>query len=253
MLRHIGQKRTNTHNIRLACVLSLTAGFVNGAGFLAFVVFTTNVTGHVATFAEKLAGGDFHTAFIIGMWMLLFLLGAFTSSIIINVIGPNQRFAYAIPIIIEIVILLIVANNIDWWLTAPVDNLRFKAGSLLFAMGLQNAMVSMISGSVVRTTHLTGMFTDLGIELAGKLYNIKGSKNTVLNSRIFLRLIIIISFFTGCIVSALLYKSLKLRVFYIPATLLLGGMLFDIFRIKTVRYYRRMKSKFGNTLPGHAE
>jgi uncharacterized membrane protein YoaK (UPF0700 family) len=43
---------------------------------------------------------------------------------------------------------------------------EYFAGSLLFAMGMQNAMVSMISGSVVRTTHLTGMFTDLGIELA---------------------------------------------------------------------------------------
>lgn len=253
MLRHIGQKRTNAHNVRLACVLSLTAGFVNGAGFLSFMVFTTNVTGHVATFAEKLAAGDLHTAFIIGMWMLLFLVGAFTSSIIINVIGPNQRFAYTIPIIIEILILLIVANNIDWWLRVPIQNLRFKAGSLLFAMGLQNAMVSMISGSVVRTTHLTGMFTDLGIELAGKVYDIKGTKSIALNSRIFLRLIIILSFFTGCIISALLYKPLKLQVFYIPAILLLAGMMFDIFRIKTVRYYRKIKSKYGAALSGHAE
>jgi uncharacterized membrane protein YoaK (UPF0700 family) len=253
MLRHIGQKRTNAHNIRLACVLSLTAGFVNGGGFLSFVVFTTNVTGHVATFAEKLAAGDFHTALIIGLWMLLFLMGAFTSSIIINMTGANQRFAYTIPIILEIIILLIVANNLDWWLKTPVQDLRFKAGSLLFAMGLQNAMVSMISGSVVRTTHLTGMFTDLGIELAGKIYDIKGTKSAALNSRILLRLIIITSFFTGCIVSALLYKSLKLQVFYIPAMLLLAGMLFDIFRIKTVRYYRKIKSKYGAPLSGHAE
>jgi uncharacterized membrane protein YoaK (UPF0700 family) len=235
-------------------MLSLTAGFVNGAGFLSFMVFTTNVTGHVATFAEKIAAGDLHTAFVIGLWMLLFLAGAFTSSIIINVVGPNQRFAYAIPIIIEIAILLIVASDIDWWLMVPIQNLRFKAGSLLFAMGLQNAMVSMISGSVVRTTHLTGMFTDLGIEIAGKVYEIKGTKSTALNSRILLRLIIIISFFTGCIISALLYKILTLRVFYIPALLLLCGMFFDIFRIKTVRYYRRIKSRYAErALSGQAE
>lgn len=253
MLRHIGQKRNDIHNIRLACVLSLTAGFVNGGGFLSFMVFTTNVTGHVATFAEKLASGDFHTAFVIGIWMLLFLAGAFTSSIIINIMGPNQRFAYAIPIIIEVLILLIVANNIGGWLPMPIQSLQFKAGSLLFAMGLQNAMVSMISGSVVRTTHLTGMFTDLGIELAGKAYNMRRAKSAALNSRIILRLIIIVSFFTGCIVSALLYKRLKLEVFYIPAALLLAGMFYDIFRIKTVRYYRKIKSRYGTTLTGHAE
>jgi uncharacterized membrane protein YoaK (UPF0700 family) len=253
MLRHIGHKRTNAHNIRLACVLSLTAGFVNGAGFLSFAVFTTNVTGHVATFAEKLAAGDLHTAVVIAMWMLLFLAGAFTSSIIINMMGSNQRFAYTIPIIVEILILVIVANNMDWWLPAPIQNLRFKAGSLLFAMGLQNAMVSMISGSVVRTTHLTGMFTDLGIELAGKAYDIKGTKSTALSNRIRLRLIIIISFFTGCIVSALLYRKFKLQVFYIPAVLLLTGMFFDIFRIKTIRYYRKIKSKYNTSLSGHTE
>ena len=44
-----------------------------------------------------------------------------------------------------------------------VAKMELFAGSLLFAMGLQNALVSMVSGSVVRTTHLTGVVTDLGI------------------------------------------------------------------------------------------
>jgi uncharacterized membrane protein YoaK (UPF0700 family) len=40
------------------------------------------------------------------------------------------------------------------------------AGLLLFAMGAQNSLVTRVSQSVVRTTHLTGIFTDLGIELS---------------------------------------------------------------------------------------
>lgn len=237
MLRHIGQKRTNTHNIKLAGLLSLTAGSVNAAGYLSFFVLTTNVTGHVALFAEKLASADADGAWIIGLWMLMFFLGAFVSSIIINVIGRNQRFAYTLPIIIELIILLLAANNIQWFEQTAYNN-HLVAGSLLFAMGLQNAMVSMISGSVVRTTHLTGMFTDLSIELAGGLY---GKRNNILYSKILLRLIIIGFFFTGCILSACIFHYLKYRTFYIPAALLILSMLFDIFRIKTIRFYRKLK------------
>jgi len=40
------------------------------------------------------------------------------------------------------------------------------AGILLFSMGVQNSLVTQISNSTVRTTHLTGLFTDLGIELS---------------------------------------------------------------------------------------
>lgn len=241
MLRHIGQQRTNSHNIKLAGLLALTAGFVNAAGFLSFMVLTTNVTGHVALFAERLAGGDYHSAWIVGVWMLLFFTGAFVSSLIIKLLGRQQRFAYTLPLIIEMIILLLAASHVQWFQEINSNN-RFAAGSLLFAMGLQNAMVSVISGSVVRTTHLTGMFTDLGIELAEGVYDgVKGKKNGTLYDKIFLRLVIIGFFFLGCITSAYCYHFLAYKTFYIPVILLLIGILFDVSRIKTIRFYHKLK------------
>jgi uncharacterized membrane protein YoaK (UPF0700 family) len=223
MLRHIGNNRTNKHNIRLAAMLCTTAGFVNGGGFLAFFVLTTNVTGHVALFAEKLAHGDFASARVVGLWMFLFLLGAFVSSLLINKVGKNEKYAYTIPIIIEIAILTMVA------VYGPVKSSSdiktdFFPGSLLFAMGLQNAMVSMISGSVVRTTHLTGMFTDLGIELASVTQTKLKPEKKFLQNRIKLRLVIIVFFFFGCVSSAYLYRYLKLHVFFIPVAILIAVM-----------------------------
>lgn len=47
-----------------------------------------------------------------------------------------------------------------------LENSNIIAFYLLFAMGLQNALVTKISNATVRTTHLTGLFTDLGIELS---------------------------------------------------------------------------------------
>lgn len=213
---------------------------------MAFLVLTTNVTGHVALFAEKLANGDFRSARIVGLWMLLFLLGAFVCSLIINKVGKNQRFAYTIPILIEIGILLFV-GSCGPMLSHTLVTTEILAGSLLFAMGLQNAMVSMISGSVVRTTHLTGMFTDLGIELAAIIRLKSGNEVRVLRGRIYLRVVIIVFFFLGCIFGAIFYNYLKLRVFYIPASILFIAMFFDIFRIKAIKAYRNVKHLIHHT------
>ena len=106
MLRHLGTKRTYVHNVKLASLLCLTAGFVNAAGFLGFSVLTTNVTGHAALFAERIAMQDWETARVVALWMFLFLAGAFVSSLIVSFIGRNQRFSYVIPILIEMVVLL---------------------------------------------------------------------------------------------------------------------------------------------------
>src|SRR6202789_4654340 len=109
MLRHVGTKRTYAHNVKLASLLCVTAGFVNAAGFLGFSVLTTNVTGHAALFAERLAMEDWKTARVVALWMFLFLAGAFVSSLIVSFVGRNQRFSYVIPLLIEMAILFCVA------------------------------------------------------------------------------------------------------------------------------------------------
>lgn len=189
MLRHFGTKRTYTHNLRLAVLLSLTTGFVNAAGFLGFSALTTNVTGHAALFAEQIASEDWSNAGMIAVWMLLFLIGAWCSSLIITRIGHHERFSFVVPILLELFILIFCAfygsrNGLFF-------SREFFVGGLLFAMGLQNALVSVISGSVVRTTHLTGTFTDLGIELA-QLKGGNPDEQPELVSKIKLRLSIIL-------------------------------------------------------------
>ncbi len=242
MLHHTGKYRTYGHNLRLAALLCLTAGFVNGAGFLSFYVLTTNVTGHVALFAEKLAITDFAGARTVGIWMLMFLAGAVVSSYIIRKVGKEQRFAYTISICIEIVILLFVAVY-GSSAHQSVTGTRLLAGSLLFAMGLQNAMVSMVSGSVVRTTHLTGIFTDLGIDLSALLQSEKDEDHHALKQRIALRLVIIFFFFLGCVTAAYWYPVFKLKEFYIPAAILMVVMFYDIFRFKIHKAFLRFKRK----------
>jgi uncharacterized membrane protein YoaK (UPF0700 family) len=226
----------------------MTAGFVNAAGFLGFATLTTNVTGHAALFAERLAAQDWRSARVVALWMFLFLAGAFISSLIVSRIGRTRQYSYTIPILIETMILVVVALEGHRYDQSLVSKEVF-AGSLLFAMGLQNALVSMISGSVVRTTHLTGTFTDLGIELSQILDKTRKDR-PALRSKINLRLVIILFFMIGALGGAYLFHAFSYYSFFIPVALLIFILIYDMLRIRLKRYYHRNFPKAMTIPPG---
>ena len=164
MFRHKGKNRTFIHNLRLATLLSFVAGIVNITGVLAVKTLTTNVTGHFAYFAEELMRQDFSAAITFFVFTLFFLLGAFTSNFISEFIAKtNPNSSHIIPITLEIILLAAVAFFGNASNLASLEG-KSMAFAMLFAMGIQNSLVTKISQSTVRTTHLTGLFTDLGIE-----------------------------------------------------------------------------------------
>lgn len=229
MLRHTGARRSFFHNLRLAILLSLNAGFINAAGFIAFAVLTTNVTGHAALLAVNIGNARWRAARMVALWLFLFLAGAFASSVYIRKAGEDKPYTYTIPIVLIILILLfttIFGHNYDGSLVKT----EYFAGSLLFAMGMQNALVSMISGSVVRTTHLTGMFTDLGVDLSALVLKSKTPDNS-LRRKIVLRLSIIICFLAGGLLGGYLFVNYKYKAFLVPIGLLLFALMYDYFRI----------------------
>lgn len=230
MLRHTGERRSFVHNLRLAILLCLNAGFINATGFMAFAVLTTNVTGHAALLAVNLATGRWRAARMVGLWLLLFLTGAFASSFYIGKVGRDKPFAYTAPILVVILLILIIAIfGPDYRHTLPET--EYFAGSLLFAMGMQNALVSVVSGSVVRTTHLTGMFTDLGIDLSAALLSRK-NLNAAHKRRILLRLAIIVFFLLGGLAGGFAFLALHFSAFYIPVGLLFTVLCYDYFRVR---------------------
>ena len=238
MLRHYGRKRTFKHNLKLAILLSVTAGIVNVAGFISFSIYTTNVTGHVAQFAKELSEGNFHLAKIIALWMLLFLMGAFFSTTIIHLMEKRApRFSHTLPLLIEAIILLYVGYLSENYASGTERN-HFLAGSLLFAMGLQNAMVTVVSGFVVRTTHLTGLFTDLGIELS-KLFFIKTDERKELNKKIILHGSIIIMFIAGGVIGGILFQYIQHKIFIVAAFILIVALLYD----STLVFFYKLKRK----------
>ncbi len=241
MFRHKGQNRTFKHNLRLAILLSSTAGIVNVAGFISFSIFTTNVTGHVAQFSEQLSLGNFSFAKIIVLWMLMFLFGAFFSSFLINIMNKRApRFSHSLPLLIEIFILLYVGYLGQNYNSDSSQN-HFLAGSLLFAMGMQNAMVTMVSGFVVRTTHLTGLFTDLGIEISKLFYlkDISEIEKKDLKRKLLLHSSIVIMFIVGGVVGSFMYKYIFYKTFIVAALILLFALFYDGTRIRFYLFVRK--------------
>ena len=110
---------------------------------------------------------------------------------------------------------------------------------LLFAMGLQNSLVTTISNSVVRTTHLTGLFTDLGIELSRLFFNKDKEVRSKLYASIGLRFSIINFFFLGGIVGGVLYSSLELYDLLIAGTVLTLGIISDFLKVRIYRLTKK--------------
>lgn len=164
MFRHQGKTRNLKHNLKIASLLSFVAGIVNVAGFFSVQTLTTNVTGHFAFFVDEIFKLDFFTAVTFFFYIFSFFMGSFTSSLLMEVVvRRRQNIVHLIPASMEIAILFFIATfGDDMIIGFP----HLISVILLFAMGMQNSFVTRISNSVVRTTHLTGLFTDLGIELS---------------------------------------------------------------------------------------
>jgi uncharacterized membrane protein YoaK (UPF0700 family) len=106
-------------------------------------------------------------------------------------------------------------------------------------MGVQNSMVTQISNSIVRTTHLTGLFTDLGIELSQLFFYKKPNERKKLSASIYLRLSIIIFFFIGCISGGFLYTFLEIKTLFVAACFLLIALIYDYIRLQFLVIKRR--------------
>lgn len=238
MLRHTGPQRNYKHNLRLAILLGLNAGFINGSGLMAFSILTTNVTGHAAQLAVDVATGQMAKARMVIFWLLSFLAGAFFCGVISRV-GRGKPFAYTAPILLMMAIIFLLAISPSH---NAISQKQYWAASLLFAMGMQNALVTIISGAVVRTTHLTGMFTDLGTDLSNIIFQ-GGKKNDTLRRRIILRLNIIVFFIVGGIVGSVLFLEYGFSAFYVSIGLLLIALFYDYFRMKVLISMRRKASR----------
>jgi len=238
MYRHQGKQRTTKDNLRIAIILSFVAGIVNVTGFLFLKQLTTNVTGHFALFINDVANLEFWRGTVYFLYIFSFLFGSFSSSFLIEYFRNNKRLnVYVIPVIIESLILIFVAILSSIYV---LDFPDLIACLLLFSMGLQNSYVTKVSDAIVRTTHLTGLFTDLGIELSYLFFKKKFPNRKKIKASIRLRIYIIPFFFLGGLLGGFSYSTMGLGMYtlIIGAAVLIFNLLYDGMKFRLIHLRR---------------
>ncbi len=205
--RLTGRQRTDTANRHLARYLAFVAGAANAGGFLAVRQYTSHMSGMVAAMADNLALGSLK---LVGNGLaavLSFLLGAFFTTLCVRwARARGLESEYALPLIGEAVLLVLFG----------VTGHAFAGGRVLgtvmllcFTMGLQNAIITKLSNHVIRTTHMTGMITDIGISLGRIVVGVTGKTGTAIASDLAaLRLLssLVFLFFLGGVTGAFGFK-----------------------------------------------
>ncbi len=237
MFSHKGKTRTDKHNLGIASLLSFVAGLVNVAGFMAVAKLTTNVTGHFAYFIDEAFSLRFMQAFHTALYIFSFFLGAFFSNFMVEVYSRiRENLVYIIPTFTESVILFLIAVFGNFLIKSHSDLIAL---CLLFAMGMQNSLVTTISHSVIRTTHLTGLFTDMGIEFSQLFFYKDKEHKTRLIKSIKLRLSIILTFFLGGVIGGISYKYFGIHILFLGSFLLIIGLVYDFIKIRIVLMKRK--------------
>ena len=228
--RLAGARRNRTVNRQLGGVLAFVAGAMNAGGFLAVQRYTSHMSGVISAMADDVATGGVALALAGLASLLSFVLGASCTAILINWARRRRIHGrYALALLLEAALLLVfglAGANLE-----SLQHLLVPATVLLlcFIMGLQNAIVTKISNAEIRTTHMTGNVTDLGIELGRLLYwNRMREANqihfvTANRDKLFLHATIVSLFFVGGIAGALAFKGFGFAA-TIPISCLLVAM-----------------------------
>jgi uncharacterized membrane protein YoaK (UPF0700 family) len=210
-------------------VLSFLSGSVNVGGFLACNRFVTHVTGFATLFGLDFAHGDYDRAVGILSVPLYFLIGAMTSAYLIDRRfhrGLPPRYAWVMGLVALFLCLVVVLGTCDAFgeFGEPMRLKRdyFLLSFLCAASGLQNAAITTSTGAAVRTTHLTGITTDLAIGLV-RAHSVRSRKDRYKREmrNNWLRVGTLGAFMGGSVLGAFLFIKLKYLGFILPAGLAL--------------------------------
>jgi uncharacterized membrane protein YoaK (UPF0700 family) len=163
--------RHQRSDLALARYLTFVAGATNAGGFLATQIYTSHMSGLVATMADFLVLAKYEVVFTAIGAIVSFVLGAATTALMVNWARRSHlESRYALPLLLEALLLLLFALVGRRLAATSFEFVSSTVVLLGYLMGLQNALITKISSARIRTTHVTGMVTDIGIELGRLLY-----------------------------------------------------------------------------------
>lgn len=247
MLRKYSNSRSINDNLKLGVLTAFTAGMVNVASLILFFSFTSNVTGHFAILAEEIAAGKWFQVVVVFSWILLYMFGAFLSNFIVIHGRPRHAFlSHSLPLFIEMLLLLTVGVYGTFYYKETLIETEILTALLLLSMGMQNGLTASISNFSVKTTHLTGLTTDVGIHLSLITKSFYRKKPDVIN-KLKLMGAIASAYLVGGVIAGSITLFFEFKVFFYISFTIIFIIFYDItkmyFAIKLVQHKRRQIHK----------
>lgn len=232
-------------NITVWMLMAFQAGMINIGGFMACHRFVSHVTGFAAFVGMDV--GDRQYSHALGMMTvpLFFLLGSMISGVFVDLrLKQNKIPRYYLPFgLMTLLMLAVLLGGKAGYFGVfgePFEQTRDYILLMLLCLvcGIQNGTITSVSKSVVRTTHLTGITTDLGIGLIRVLNRKKISSSYGEEGKAnLMRIGIIGFFFFGSVFGGYVFKAHGYSGFLTPTIttglLFLAMIYFQVFRFKT--------------------
>jgi len=203
-----------------AACLATTAGMINAVGYLGYEhQAVTHLTGTTTLLGMAIGQGRPAVALELAALALSFVAGAILSGLIVQNSTLRLGRRYGVALAVESALLIAAVPLLE---RHSVLGVFLTAG----ACGLQNAMVTTYSGAIVRTTHLTGLFTDIGLAIGHWIRGLPVGRR-----RVSLCLLIIVSFLIGGTLGVGLFSVAEYRALYVPAVLIGAvGVSYSVYR-----------------------
>lgn len=241
----IAQAHSFAQQARLAVTLSWVAGYTNILTVLTCAQVSSHMSGVASELGRDVVEATWQRAAYAGLLLLVFFVGA-TISGVLTELGRARgwKSIYVWPVALQAFLLAVFALLVEFRESAAVETGGrhvWMTAIPAMAMGIQNATITRISGGVVRTTHITGVLTDLGLEtsqllgrLAGRprgparLEGAGGPSTHASRNRMWLLLSIILAFITGSALGTLAFYHLSELAMLPPVVFLLWIIFMDV-------------------------
>ncbi len=221
-------------NIAVWMAMAFQAGLLNIGGFIACQRFVSHITGFSTFFGLEVAKARYDQA--LGMLLVpaFFLLGAMISGQLVDIrlkLHKKPKYYISFGVIFFLILAVLLGGVLGFFggfaETSNIIHKYLLLGLLCLACGIQNGTITSVSRSVIRTTHLTGLTTDLGIGIIRVLN--KRKLKTEIGDEMranFMRLGIILSFGIGSVIGAFAFLDFEYFGFILPA--ISSGILFFV-------------------------
>ena len=208
-------------------VYPFSSGIVIYAGLMTFSMVVTNITGLLPQIAQDLYQGKFNTAGSIFLWLFAFFLGGFFAGWCVEREKLNKwRYLHLLPLLVVVGLFTFVGLSGDD--ASGLHPVIFPS-LVLFSIGIQNAMVSLTTSSLIKASQITGVVNELGVDIA-EIFHSDGEKRRLIQREALLRVIIMCSFLMGAMFSVAIFPGWQTKIFFFPAGIIVAVMVHDLLR-----------------------